>query len=215
MPQEGPLLSRAWKRKGGSYDFQRFANLDFTSPSVGHSSIGKVKVDCRLLFKKCRWGTLGSNDSMAGIVYLELSFQQPVDCKLKKANIRLTLDGSNRQLSQYRDPSFSSSAHSLQITDYYGPKYFVGTSTQMYVSKHKSLHPSAEVGGFGGSIGSIGVDKHFPHESRWTFKSDREPGHNRIINWEMTENDIDKHPLHSHRVYTAFAYAHDGQPFFM
>lgn len=185
-------------------------------------SIGKVGVDCRFLFRKSQWGTLGPAENAAGIIYMELDFDQPPDCTLESATIQLTLDEDDQGLDTYRVDTLPPSECPVLITDYYGPGQIVGTSKKVLVRKALKIEPSVNVAGNGGSLGGITTQKAFEHESRWTFRSHRVPeerssgkkwGH-RILKWEMTENDIEK-STHSNKVYTAFAYEHSGQPFLM
>lgn len=41
----------------------------------------------------------------------------------------------------------------------------------------------------------------------------RNTGVKEYLKWEMMENDVEKYPMHSSKVFTAFAYEHNGQPF--
>lgn len=156
---------------------------------------------------------------------MELRFDQPADCTLKSATIQLTLDEDDPGLELYRadDSQVPASECPVLITDYYGPGQIVGTSKRVMVNKKLKIEPSVNVAGSGGSVGGMTTEKQFVHESRWMFRSHTVPddgargqswGH-RILKWEMTENDIEKYPVHSNKVYTAFAYEHSGQPFLM
>ncbi|KAJ4387575.1 hypothetical protein N0V93_008170 [Gnomoniopsis smithogilvyi] len=217
------LAERVWDRKAGRYDYSRFDHIASTSASVGYQFIGKVGVDCRFLFRQSKWGTLGPVDNPAGIIYMELNFDQPPDCTLDSATIQLTLDEDDPGLDPYRVASLPSSECPVLITDYYGPGQIVGTSKRVLVNKSRKIEPSVNVAGNGGSLGGVSTHKAFEHESRWMFQSHRVPGPrnrgqkwgHRILKWEMTENDIEKYPVHSNKVFTAFAYEHSGQPFLM
>lgn len=185
-------------------------------------SIGKVGVDVRFLFRKSQWGTLGPAENAAGIIYMELDFDQPPDCAMESATIQLTLDEDDQGLDPYRVDSLPPSECPVLITDYYGPGQIVGTSKRVLIRKSLKVEPSVNVIGNGGSLGGFTKETAFEHESRWTFRSHRVPegrtsgkkwGH-RILRWEMTENDIER-STHSNKVYTAFAYEHSGQPFLM
>ncbi|KAJ4418474.1 hypothetical protein N0V82_005554 [Gnomoniopsis sp. IMI 355080] len=155
----------------------------------------------------------------------EIRFDQPSDCVLKSATIQLTLDEDDQGLESYRvdDSQVQTSECPVLITDYYGPGQIVGTSKRVLVNKSLNIAPSINVAGSGGSLGGMKTDKQFVHESRWMFRSYTVPGDgtrgqswgHRILKWEMTENDIEKYPVHSNKVFTAFAYEHSGQPFLM
>ncbi|POS75513.1 hypothetical protein DHEL01_v206089 [Diaporthe helianthi] len=216
------LAGGSWNRKAGRYDYNRFDHIASTSASVGYQSIGKVNVDVRFLFRKSQWGTLGPAENAAGIIYMELDFDQPPDCALESATIQLTLDEDDQGLDPYRLDNLPPSECPVLVTDYYGPGQIVGTSKRVLIRKSLKVEPSVNVIGNGGSLGGFTTEKAFEHESRWTFRSHRVPddrssgkkwGH-RILRWEMTENDIEK-STHSNKVYTAFAYEHSGQPFLM
>ncbi|KAJ0106796.1 hypothetical protein J7T55_001320 [Diaporthe amygdali] len=217
------LAEGVWNRKAGRYDYNRFDHIASTSASVGYQSIGKVGVDCRFLFRKSQWGTLGPAENAAGIIYMELNFDQPPDCTLESATIQVTLDEDDQGLDPYRVDSLPASECPVLITDYYGPGHIVGTSKRVLVNEVLKFEPYINVGGNGGSLGGTEKEKKFEHESRWMFRSHRvrdyktrgqKWGH-RILRWEMTENNIEKYPVHSNKVFTAFAYEHSGQPFLM
>lgn len=156
---------------------------------------------------------------------MELRFDQPSDCALKSATIQLTLDEEDPGLELYRinDAQVPAPKCPVLITDYYGPGQIVGASKRVMIKTDRELKPSVNVGGSGGSLGGVKTEKQFVHESRWIFQShtipdDRNRGQcwgHRILKWKMTENDIEKCPVHSNKVYTAFAYEHSGQPFLM
>lgn len=173
--------------------------------------------------RKSQWGTLGPAENAAGVIYMEINFDQPPDCKLVSATVQLTLDEDDPGLKEYHVDSLPYSECPVLITDYYGPGQIVGTSKRMSVKKGWNLEPSVNVAGNGGSLGGKTYEKQFEHESRWTFRSHKVPGErnsrnnwgHRILRWEMTENDIEKYPTHANKVFTAFAYEHSGQPFLM
>lgn len=156
---------------------------------------------------------------------MELRFDQPSDCTLNSATIQLTLDEDDPGLELYRanDSQAPASKCPVLITDYYGPGQIVGIPKRVLVREKLKIEPSINVAGNGGSLGGMKTEKQFVHESRWTFRSHTVPdngpleqiGAHRILKWEMTENDIEKWPIHSNKVYTAFAYEHSGQPFLM
>lgn len=162
-------------------------------------------------------------ENPAGIIYMELDFDQPSDCTLESATIQLTLDEDEPGLDPYRVDSLPFSECPVLITDYYGPGQIFGTSKRVLVNKSLKIEPTVNVAGNGGSLGGVSTHKAFQHESRWMFQSHRISDHrsrgqkwgHRILKWEMTENDIEKYPVHSNKVFTAFAYEHNGQPFLM
>lgn len=187
-------------------------------------TIGKVGVDIRFLFRKSEWGKLGAAENPAGIIYMQLDFHQPSDCVLESATIQVTLDEDDPSLKPYLQDYLPRSECPVLITDYYGPGQIVGAPKRVRVNKSATFEPSLNVASNGGSLGSIRSERKFEHESRWVFRSHTVPddrasggqkwGH-RILKWEMTENDIEKYPIHNNKVLTAFAYEHSGNPFLM
>lgn len=219
MTSSGPSIQRGnWKRKAGDYEWTQHATVDLVSPSTGDDAIRHVKVDCRFLFEECQWGVLHSSAGqlLAGIVHMELGFHQPVGCKLSRAEIRLTLDEKHPALKRFPPlPSHSLSSCPVQITDFYGPRLIHGKMNTSHVTSSFRFGPQINVAGNGGSLGDIQRESKFDHQSYWKFESYREPGKDNVLNWEMTEDDINKYPLGNPTVYTAFAYVHSGQPFLM
>ncbi|KAG8160913.1 hypothetical protein KVR01_009177 [Diaporthe batatas] len=216
------LVQGPWDRKAGRYDYKRFDQGSHTSPSMGYQSIGKVNVGVRFLLRKSQWGTLGRAENAAGIIYLELEFDQPPDCELESAEIQLTLDEEDEGLGPYRVESLPPSDRLVLVTDFYGPgNPLAGTAKKVAIRKSHKLEPSANVLGNGGALGALANEKVLEHESRWKFetlrvpdRSSRRQSADRCLRWRMTENDIER-STRSNKVYTAFAYEHSGQPFLM
>lgn len=222
MATSGPSIQRGeWKRKAGDYEWTKYATVDVVSPSIGADAIRHVKVDCRFLFEQCQWGILqsGSRQHLAGIVHMELAFHQPIDCKLARANICLTLDEKDPALVTFRQrwqfPSFPTSRCPVQITDFYGPRYILGQTSTASIKDSVRLQPEINVGVGGASLGSLERERQHIQQSRWKFETYRKPGQSNVLNFEMTENDISKYPLERTTVYAAFTYVHSGQPFLM
>ncbi|KAI1075628.1 hypothetical protein F5B20DRAFT_585000 [Whalleya microplaca] len=165
-----PQLSTVsrYNRKYGRYDFDRFDHLVSQHASLGAASVGKIHVDCRFLFKKSKWGTLEAQDP-AGIIYLDLTFNQPSDCRLKNATVKVTLDDEDEDL--VRQFSSTKPKMPVQIVKY-GPRQMTGEARYEQINKHNSLIPSIELGTFGG-IGGVGTEsqKLAMRECRWTFES--------------------------------------------
>lgn len=93
-------------RRYGKYDFERFDNVAAQQASIGAATIGgKVNVDCRFLFSKSQWGVLHPAENPAGIIYLDLTFNQPSDHRLKSATVIVTLDEDDPALKRVgREP---------------------------------------------------------------------------------------------------------------
>ncbi|KAI0441239.1 hypothetical protein F4803DRAFT_433214 [Xylaria telfairii] len=211
----------SYNRKFGRYDFKRFDHLVSQHASLGAASLGKIHVDCKFLFKKSKWGTLEGRDS-AGIVYLDLAFSQPSDCRLKSATVQVTLDDDDEHLVR-QFPS-QGSRPPVQIVKY-GPRHMTGEPQYERIATHNRFIPSVEVGPFGGA-GGVGREsaKVTVRECRWMFESHlmtggRKRGMNnwayKVLQWQITENELETQSLHSNVVHTAFSFVHGGQPFFM
>ncbi|KAI0516976.1 hypothetical protein F5B22DRAFT_139643 [Xylaria bambusicola] len=217
-----PELStvNGYSRKFGRYDFKRFDHLVSSHASLGAASLGKIHVDCRFLFKKSKWGTLEGRDS-AGIVYLDLAFSQPSDCRLKSATVQVTLDDHDEHL--VREFPHPGSTTPVQIVKY-GPRQMTGQPQYEQVTTHNRFIPSVEVGPFGGA-GGVGREsaKVTVRECRWTFESHLMTGRKRgqdnwaykVLQWQITENELEAQSSHNNVVHTAFSFVHGGQPFFM
>ncbi|KAI0487095.1 hypothetical protein F4859DRAFT_326392 [Xylaria cf. heliscus] len=218
-----PELStvESYNRKFGRYDFKRFDHLVSQHASLGAASLGKIHVDCKFLFKKSKWGTLEGRDS-AGIIYLDLAFSQPSDCRLKNATVQVTLDDDDEHLvRQFPSPS---SRPPVQIVKY-GPRQMTGEPQYERIATHNRFIPSVEVGPFGGA-GGVGREssKVTVRECRWMFESHlmtggRKRGMNnwayKVLKWQITENELETQSLHSNTVHTAFSFVHGDHPFFM
>ncbi|KAI1111173.1 hypothetical protein F5Y14DRAFT_328902 [Nemania sp. NC0429] len=212
----------SYNRKFGRYDFKRFDHLVSQHASLGAASLGKIHVDCKFLFKKSKWGTLEERDP-AGIIYLDLAFSQPSDCRLKSAMVQVELDDDDEHLVRQFSPH-GASKPPVQIVKY-GPRHMTGEPQYEQVSTHNRFIPSVEVGPFGGA-GGVGREsaKVTMRECRWTFEShlmtgNRKRGKNnwayKVLQWHITENELEQQSSHSNTVHTAFSFVHSGQPFFM
>ncbi|KAI1421221.1 hypothetical protein F5Y12DRAFT_39695 [Xylaria sp. FL1777] len=210
-----------YNRKFGRYDFKRFDHLVSQHASLGAASLGKIHVDCKFLFRKSKWGTLEGRDS-AGIIYLDLAFSQPSDCRLKSATVQVTLDDDDEHL--VREFPAPGPRTPVQIVKY-GPRHMTGEPQYERIATHNRFIPSVDVGPFGGA-GGVGREsaKVTVRECRWTFESHlmtggRKRGQNnwayKVLQWQITENELETQSSHSNTVHTAFSFVHGGQPFFM
>ncbi|KAI0415978.1 hypothetical protein F5X98DRAFT_202291 [Xylaria grammica] len=210
-----------YNRKFGRYDFNRFDHLVSQHASLGAATLGKIHVDCKFLFKKSKWGTLEGRDS-AGIIYLDLAFSQPSDCRLKSATVQVTLDDDDEHL--VREFPSHGPRTPVQIVKY-GPRHMTGEPQYERIATHNRFIPSVEVGPFGGA-GGVGREsaKVTVRECRWMFESHlmtggQKRGRNnwayKVLQWQITENELETQSSHSNTVHTAFSFVHAAQPFFM
>ncbi|PYH74795.1 uncharacterized protein BO88DRAFT_400468 [Aspergillus vadensis CBS 113365] len=202
-----PTYERRYGRKYLELD-------DLQDSSVCHRKVGKARADCRLRTSQSKWGCLGEASRPAGIVYMDLSFDQPADCRLLSATVKITLQGTPQHQPDPNKPV------RLHLTDHYGPKYLSGEPKS--VVKKRILHLAPQVTVLGNGGGGIGVDseKSITYDSRWTFTGNLRPAQKpgseyRTIKWELREEDPEFQSIHSNMIRTAFAFQHEGRPFFM
>lgn len=223
-----PRLSR-WSAKDPNTS--RFDNSESNSALVGPKPRGHIQVDCHFMFQQSKWGTLTKAKHPGGIVYIDLDFHQPRDCRLKSATVRLTLDDEDPALARFfpgerKTPGLPETSVNILR---HGPKHFCGPQSQAYkITRHSAL-PRLEVGGFAGA-GGLGreSERHALEVAQWDFashltRSDRFEAKssrrtswasNQLI-WTLTENELARRAVHNSTVHTGFAFAHGGQPFFM
>jgi hypothetical protein len=80
-----PLVAR----KIGAHHFQRWDNAD--SGGLGSRHVGKVLIDCKFRLAESQWGTLGTSNAPAGVIYIDLSFNQTKGHKLASASVQISL----------------------------------------------------------------------------------------------------------------------------
>ncbi|KAJ2905778.1 hypothetical protein MKZ38_004455 [Zalerion maritima] len=184
--QMGPILAR--ERGYGPREYDRFDHLSSSPASIGSGSIegrhGKVEVDVKFLFKKSRWGVLGENRNPAGIVYMDLSFNEPIECKLRTAIVRVKLDDQHKALRTLPDEVANANDSDRDmpgqrqlrkttcpavITDWFGPKRLSGEERQRFLRRTKQFTP--EFYAMGQGAGGVGINKEkmTQQRCRWTF----------------------------------------------
>jgi hypothetical protein len=155
---------------------------------------------------------------------MDLSFDQPKECRLSSATVLVTLEEYLNESDNARVPAVLSS--SLQVTDRYGPKQLSGEQKTMPVKKIYHFTPTVNAIGNGG--GGVGVDteKTITYVDRWISTGQLLPGKcefrshvrgttYRTIKWELTENDLESRSVHTKSIHTGFAFQHEGKPFYI
>ncbi|KAK7981531.1 hypothetical protein PG996_009235 [Apiospora saccharicola] len=207
-------------RKYGKYDFGRFDQVRGSSYYLGKGSVGDMEVACNFLFTKSRWGVLTADKNPGGVVYLDLDFTEPPDCRLKGATVQLTLDDEDEDLRRHfasgRPPPRPQVP--VQITEH-GPQQLHGETVQVLKTTRKAFIPEINTGGFGG-IGGVGKESQQQEfiKSNWRLSSQSLPNHfgrPTTMRWDINENQLERQSDHPNTFHTAFAFEHDGQPFFM
>ncbi|KAM3082218.1 hypothetical protein ACMFMG_004667 [Clarireedia jacksonii] len=182
--------------------------------SLSHKEIGKVNIDCRLRLSKSKWGVLGANPNPGGILYMDINFDQPADCRLSTATVVVTLE-------EYH----SHAGGSLRATDQYGPKKLMGELCKVPVTKNYYFAPHVDALGVG--AGGVGIDKTKTkfESSRWTFTGQLLLANDKLnrpyetvyrrLKWELTENELESRVLHSNLFHTGFTIEHEHRPFYL
>jgi hypothetical protein len=216
-------LSRPFvARKYGPSSFERFDHL--SAASLGSRELGKVLVDCRFRLSQSKWGTLGDDNNPAGILYMDLSFNQPKDCRLSSATVLVTLEYDPEPDCDRKVGTTTSNC--LQVTEWFGPKELRGPEKIMMVKK--IFHFTPNVNALGNGAGGVGIDteKTSTHNSRWTFSGQILPGKDkrgrsvrgaayRTLKWELNENELESRSIHNNVIHTAFTFEHEGKPFYL
>ncbi|KAK0730766.1 hypothetical protein B0H67DRAFT_448055, partial [Lasiosphaeris hirsuta] len=208
-----PMLMTGVKRKFGRCDFKRFDNAASSPVRAGRGKIGKIEVDCKFVFTESHWGLLGPARKPGGILYLDLDFRQPSDCRLRSATVLVTLE---EDLSEEND---SGTAWPVKFTDHYGPKHFRGVERSMRTRQVKNFTPTIQV--LGSGAGGLGIDteKMTHTASRWRFSGHISSSEGSIwyntLRWELEENILETQPMHSNVIHTAFALEHNARKFYM
>lgn len=208
--QTRPRFARKYGRS-----YQYFGQL--SSASLGSRHMGKVRVDCRFRLSESQWGTINKS-SPAGILYVDLNFDQPQDCRLKSAAVLVTLEKEEPLDSDTKPQSLNH--NTLQLTDYYGPKHINGEPTVLPTKRVYQFMPEANAMGCSGGGVGIQNEQTTNEVRRWAFTGQLMPGKSpssavayRTLKWELTENEFDSQSFHSNVIRTGFAFEHDREVF--
>ncbi|KAK4216638.1 hypothetical protein QBC37DRAFT_416284 [Rhypophila decipiens] len=195
--------------------------------SLASRSIGKVNIDCRLRLSESKWGILEGSQP-AGILFVDLTFDQPAHCRLSSAVVLISLEEyddteekSKDKKKHHKEPITLSR---LRVCEF-GPKLLTGEPTTLKRRTEYNLTPevNAGVGGFGG----LGIKRQnsINYVSRWVLKGNtlapadkkrKAPGIvYRTLKWELTENELAFQPTERSVVHTAFAFEHELKRFYI
>lgn len=190
-----------------------------SSASLCDVKVGRTRIDCCFLMSKTRWGQLHNKPS--GVMYLDLTFHQPADCKLAEATITMNF--------QHAHAIRHSPAKNLEVTEFFGPKILSGEKRERQVSTTLEVNPKVGSGGINIEGGGWARRSDASYASRWKFTGSRfaaEPSsshdalHSRRsqyqqLVWHLDENELDKQVIHHSTVHSAVAFHHDSEPFFL
>ncbi|XHF96479.1 hypothetical protein AWENTII_000113 [Aspergillus wentii] len=215
MPRPSILKQSKDSRNSSPTGSQPFRYVEVcqrqSSASLCEYQLRKVRVDCSFLLSRTKWGELDGKDS--GLMYLDLTFQQPSDCKLANATITMTF----HQLTRYR---FSD----MEVTEFFGPQILSGEKKERHVTNTFEATPkigagNATVEGIGGSRTSEAT-----FASRWKFTGSRFVSDQSAANrgrqyrqlvWHLEENELERQAVHNSVIHTALAFHHDDEPFYI
>ncbi|KAK3986913.1 hypothetical protein QBC44DRAFT_247064, partial [Cladorrhinum sp. PSN332] len=200
--------------KYGPSDFTRFDDKTASHVRVARKTLRAVEIECRFAFRKSRWGTIGETRQPAGIIYMDIDFRQPSDCRLQSATVTVTLDEAANDKNNDDSTHRCEPREPVHFTDFYGPKGLRGQEASVLTRKTKSITPSFELFRYG--AGGVGVDteKFTKTTSRWKFTghiSSTADGSwfNNKLEWVLEENSLEAETAHSNIIHTAFAFAHN------
>jgi hypothetical protein len=203
--------------------FRRFGRSDSFKPvgvssaSFGSKSLGKVNIDCQFLFKESQWGTFEGRPG--GIIYLNLNFGPPQNCRVQDATVTITLDEEDPCLEPFNTTERLSLLHEsgieAQMTPWFGPQVMGGEKKCAEITSTTKVIPEVNAGV--GGVGGVGHErsKVFKHEARWSFYGQllRRKRTYASLRWHLSENELEGQTFHNPKFRTAFAFEHYGKPF--
>lgn len=96
--------------------------LETHSQSLGYRQLGTIKIDCSFM-PDSQWGILQKvAGAPAWLLYLQLQFSQPSDCKLANANVELTFE----KMAPANQEPINLSNLGPVLTEYFGPRGIAG-----------------------------------------------------------------------------------------
>ncbi|KAK8079655.1 hypothetical protein PG997_007473 [Apiospora hydei] len=158
--------------------------------------VGDIEVACHFLFTKSKWG--------------------PAGCRPKGATVQFTLDDEEGDL--WRHFVAGKPQVPVQITEH-APQQLNGETVRVMKTTRNAFVPEINAGGFGvlRGVGRESLRQEFVR-SNWRLSSQPLRNHRgwpTTMRWYINENQLERQPHHPNTFYTAFAFEHDGQPFFM
>ncbi|KAI3320968.1 hypothetical protein HD806DRAFT_504125 [Xylariaceae sp. AK1471] len=207
---ERPRISRKLSHGG----FERLDHINANVVTVGWSKIGSVGIDVKLLLSKCKWGTLGEERDLAGVIYMDILIHQPPNAaELKNAKVLISLEESEDVEAEQDIPNEESrSSGELQFISF-GPSSLSGGPIRKEVKGNEYLN------GFGG----LGIAPRYIECARWSFTGRCMSGNSRngirswvyrTLSWNLEQNQFDTYQrLGSSIFHTGFALVRSKKPF--
>lgn len=211
-----PKLMSSIRRFGRSDSFKP---IGASSASIGSKSLGKTNIDCQFLFKESQWGTFEGRPG--GIIYLNLNFGPPQNCRVQEAIVTITLDEEDPCLEPFNTTQrlrvLHESGIEAQMTPWFGPQVLGGEKKSAEITSTSKFVPEANVVGYG--AGGVGHErsKVFKQEARWSFYGQllrrKRTSTYASLRWHLNENELESQTFHNPKFRTAFAFEHCGKPF--
>ena len=149
--------------------------------SLLQHKIRSVQIDCCFRFANTKWGHI--DNTCSGVIYIDLTIQQPEDCRLTSALTTITLTpvdsrtpeakakvqrGSKTGESHTTTPKPSSTG--LEITECFGPKGIYGKARETSYSTKYLIQP--EINASVATVGGMGLEhkKQSTDTTRWKFE---------------------------------------------
>ncbi|KAH7159525.1 hypothetical protein B0J13DRAFT_539113 [Dactylonectria estremocensis] len=235
MPAMKQLTSEIASSRAPKVKIRRYGRADYDEFEestlgphlcVGSSNIGKAEIDCKYHWRKAAWGVLGTHETPAGILYMDIAFRQPPGHWLHTASVFITMSETETSYALLkrglkRDSICVSSIddNSVQMTEHFGPRTLVGIPSIESRTQSTKLTPTF---GFTGiEVGGVGFESNTSKDmtGQWVFQGSlRKPkdGNSyRTLQWDLTPNELDGKHLSRQEFSTAFAFQHRQRPVYM
>lgn len=155
---------------------------DRKAVSLLQHNIRAVQIDCCFRFANTKWGHI--DNASSGVIFIDLTIQQPEDCRLTNALTTITLTPADSKVSKAESetqnrnkttkgapivqPEPSSSG--LEITDFFGPREIYGNPHEASISTKYRFQPDINAPLV--TIGGVGVEhtKESTDTRRWKFE---------------------------------------------
>ncbi|KAB8207307.1 Phosphorylase superfamily protein [Aspergillus parasiticus SU-1] len=208
------MWSRYSKRlfqRPGNRDQNHRDLLETHSQSLGYRQLGSIKIDCSFM-PDSQWGILQKvAGAPAWLLYLQLQFSQPSDCKLANANVQLTFE----KMTPANQEPISLSNLGPVLTEYFGPRGIVGNDLiEPVVLGSTAVNAKLKANKTPGSYQDAGTQWSLQAYT-WPVEGDNSGLHRRV-EWIIKEADSQHQPLlHRGQVRVALVVQHDLEPFFI
>ncbi|KAF2828678.1 hypothetical protein CC86DRAFT_438059 [Ophiobolus disseminans] len=128
-------------------------------------SIGRLP----LLVFKSKLGVLRNASHPGGILYMNLSINQPLDRSLREAVVSVILEDAPTTVTRQQERRTSSGGSVELLEEFYGPKCLVGPRTTAEMTKSYNIGPQMDMAGASARIGEYGSSVSQPRTAWWNF----------------------------------------------